>query len=203
MRPAALYNVIAGTSWPILYGLYRLEARGLENLPEGGCVLACNHVSSFDPWPLGLPLWPKRWLRFMAKSELYWFPMKLVVDGAGAFPVKRGQRDTRRDGDGSAARARREHRRDVPGGDAPLEGTAEDARGAAAQRRGADRARGGRPARSRRSAGNRQVAAAREDPRRVREAGRRRRPRRASAPRRAQTATDRLMESIYELEASF
>jgi 1-acyl-sn-glycerol-3-phosphate acyltransferase len=94
MRPAALYNVIAGTSWPILYGLYRLEARGLENLPEGGCVLACNHVSSFDPWPLGLPLWPKRWLRFMAKSELYWFPMKLVVDGAGAFPVKRGQRDT-------------------------------------------------------------------------------------------------------------
>ena len=30
----------------------------------------------------------------MAKSELYWFPMKLIVDGAGAFPVKRGQRDT-------------------------------------------------------------------------------------------------------------
>jgi 1-acyl-sn-glycerol-3-phosphate acyltransferase len=94
MRPAALYNVIAGVSWPVLHGLYRLEARGVENLPEGGCVLACNHLSSFDPWPLGVPLWPKRWLRFMAKSELYWFPMKLVVDGAGAFPVKRGQRDT-------------------------------------------------------------------------------------------------------------
>jgi 1-acyl-sn-glycerol-3-phosphate acyltransferase len=29
----------------------------------------------------------------MAKSELYWFPMTLIVDGAGAFPVKRGQRD--------------------------------------------------------------------------------------------------------------
>ncbi len=75
MRPTALYNVIAATSWPILHGLYRLEARGVENLPEGGCVLACNHVSSFDPWPLGLPLWPKRQLYFMAKSELYWFPM--------------------------------------------------------------------------------------------------------------------------------
>jgi len=93
MRPPALYNVIAAVSWPILHGVYRLEARGTENLPDGGFVLACNHLSSFDPWPLGLPLWPRTWLRFMAKSELYWFPMKLVVDGAGAFPVKRGQRD--------------------------------------------------------------------------------------------------------------
>jgi len=93
MRPSPLYNVIAFLSLPILYGLYRLKAHGRENVPEGGCVLACNHHSSFDPWPLGVPLWPRTWLRFMAKSELYWFPMKLVVDGAGAFPVKRGQRD--------------------------------------------------------------------------------------------------------------
>ena len=56
-------------------------------------VLACNHVSSFDPWPLGLPLWPRRFLRFMAKSELYWFPLTLVLNGAGAFPVRRGQAD--------------------------------------------------------------------------------------------------------------
>jgi len=56
-------------------------------------VLACNHVSSFDPWPLGIPLWPRRFLRFMAKSELYWFPLTLVLNGAGAFPVHRGQGD--------------------------------------------------------------------------------------------------------------
>jgi 1-acyl-sn-glycerol-3-phosphate acyltransferase len=56
-------------------------------------VLACNHVSSFDPWPLGLPLWPHRMLRFMAKSELYWFPLTLILNGAGAFPVRRGQKD--------------------------------------------------------------------------------------------------------------
>ena len=60
---------------------------------SGGFVLACNHVSNFDPWPLGMPLWPKRWLRFMAKSELYWWPLTLVLDGAGAFPVRRGQGD--------------------------------------------------------------------------------------------------------------
>jgi 1-acyl-sn-glycerol-3-phosphate acyltransferase len=94
MRPAPLYSLIAALTWPLVRGVYRLEARGIENLPEGGCVLACNHVSSFDPWPLGMPLWPEHGLRFMAKSELYWFPMSKVVDGAGAFPVKRGQRDT-------------------------------------------------------------------------------------------------------------
>jgi 1-acyl-sn-glycerol-3-phosphate acyltransferase len=94
MRPAPVYSVIAALTWPLVRGVYRLEASGIENLPDGGCVLACNHVSSFDPWPLGIPLWPKHGLRIMAKSELYWFPLNKVIDGAGAFPVKRGQRDT-------------------------------------------------------------------------------------------------------------
>jgi 1-acyl-sn-glycerol-3-phosphate acyltransferase len=89
-----MYSVIAIVTWPVLRGLYRLRARGLEHLPpEGGFVLACNHVSSFDPWPLGMPLWPRRFLRFMAKSELYWWPLTYVLNGAGAFPVRRGQRD--------------------------------------------------------------------------------------------------------------
>jgi 1-acyl-sn-glycerol-3-phosphate acyltransferase len=95
MRPSVLYNLIAVLSAPALYGLYRLRVRGRENLPrEGGFVLACNHVSSLDPWPLGLPIWPRRFLRFMAKSELYWWPLSLVLNGAGAFPVRRGQNDT-------------------------------------------------------------------------------------------------------------
>ena len=94
MRPSPAYSAIAALSVPVLYGLYRLHARGRENLPaEGGYVLASNHVSSFDPWPLGLPLWPRRQLRFMAKSELYWFPLNLVIDAVGAFPVRRGQHD--------------------------------------------------------------------------------------------------------------
>ncbi len=94
MRPTPVYHAIAALSWPVLHGLFRLRARGLEHLPRaGGYVLACNHVSSFDPWPLGVPLWPRRFLRFMAKSELYWFPLRLLLDGAGAFPVHRGQAD--------------------------------------------------------------------------------------------------------------
>jgi 1-acyl-sn-glycerol-3-phosphate acyltransferase len=94
VRPPLAYQVVAGLSWPVLYGLFRLRARGRENLPaSGGYVLACNHVSSLDPWPLGLPLWPRRWLRFMAKSELYWWPLRLVLNGAGAFKVRRGLGD--------------------------------------------------------------------------------------------------------------
>lgn len=94
MRPPLAYQVVAVLSWPVLYGPFRLRARGRENLPaSGGYVLACNHVSSLDPWPLGLPLWPHRWLRFMAKSELYWFPLRLVLNGAGAFRIRRGLGD--------------------------------------------------------------------------------------------------------------
>lgn len=94
MRPTPVYNLLAALSWPALYGLFRLRASGLEHLPrEGGYVLACNHLSSVDPWPLGLPLWPRRFLRFMAKSELYWWPLGAVLNAAGAFPVRRGQAD--------------------------------------------------------------------------------------------------------------
>ena len=94
MPAPRLYRFAAVISRPILHGLYRLRSKGAENVPAtGGIVLACNHLSSFDPWPLGMPLWPTRWLRFMAKSELYWWPLRLVLDNAGAFPVRRGQAD--------------------------------------------------------------------------------------------------------------
>ena len=93
-RPSPVYMAVALLSWPLLYGLYRLRARGREHLPEGGYVLAANHNSNFDPWPLGLPLFPRRFLRFMAKSELFWTPFKQFATAAGAFPVNRGERDT-------------------------------------------------------------------------------------------------------------
>jgi len=81
-------------SWPLVHLVYRLRARGLENLPRsGGFVLAANHTSNFDPWPLGMPLFPRRWLRFMAKSELYWWPLRHFLDAGGAFPVRRGEGD--------------------------------------------------------------------------------------------------------------
>jgi len=93
-RPSLVYILIATLSWPLLYGLFRLRARGREHLPDGGYVLAANHNSNLDPWPLGLPLFPRRYLRFMGKSELFWTPFKQFATAAGAFPVRRGERDT-------------------------------------------------------------------------------------------------------------
>jgi 1-acyl-sn-glycerol-3-phosphate acyltransferase len=94
VRPSPFYSFAAALSWPVLKGLYRLRAEGQENLPEeGGYVLAANHTSNFDPWPLGMPLFPKRFLRFMAKSELYWWPLGKLITAGGGFPVRRGERD--------------------------------------------------------------------------------------------------------------
>lgn len=88
------YTLFAALTWPIVWGLYRLRTTGRENLPKtGGYVLSANHTSNFDPWPLCLPLWPRRQARFMAKSELYNPILKPFLNGAGAFPVRRGQGD--------------------------------------------------------------------------------------------------------------
>src|SRR5215475_7552136 len=93
-RPSALYSLIAALSWPIARFVFRYRASGTEHLPAtGGYVLAAGHVSNLDPWPLGLAIWPGRFLRFMAKSELFWFPLSVVLRHGGAFKVRRGQRD--------------------------------------------------------------------------------------------------------------
>lgn len=88
-----LYRVIGTASIPVVKGLYRLRARGLEYLPEGGFVLAANHTSNFDPWPLGVPLLPDRQLRFMAKAELFNPVLAPILRAGGAFKVRRGQGD--------------------------------------------------------------------------------------------------------------
>lgn len=90
---APIYLVAGLVSWPVVVGPYRLRARGVEHLPEGGFVLAANHTSNFDPWPLGIPLWPQRQLRFMAKSELFNPLLAPFLRAAGAFKVRRGEGD--------------------------------------------------------------------------------------------------------------
>jgi len=88
-----LYLFVGTVSWPFVRGLYRLRVRGLEHLPEGGFVLAANHTSNFDPWPLGTPLLPHRQLRFMAKSELFNPVLAPILRAGGAFKVRRGEGD--------------------------------------------------------------------------------------------------------------
>ncbi len=88
-----LYLFAGMVSWPFIYGLFRLRATGIEHLPEGGFVLAANHTSNLDPWPLGMPLLPRRQLRFMAKSELFNPLLTPFLRAAGAFRVRRGEGD--------------------------------------------------------------------------------------------------------------
>jgi 1-acyl-sn-glycerol-3-phosphate acyltransferase len=93
-RPSPLYSLIAAGSWPILRLVFRYRAHGTEHLPRsGGFVLAAGHLSNLDPWALGLAIWPRRFLRFMAKSELFWFPLGPIIAGAGGFKVRRGRAD--------------------------------------------------------------------------------------------------------------
>jgi 1-acyl-sn-glycerol-3-phosphate acyltransferase len=92
-RPALLYRVALVLSRPVVKRLYRLQVRGLEHVPErGGLVVAANHTSNLDPWPLGVAL-PTRSLHFMAKHEAWKPPLSWLIAGVGSFPVRRGESD--------------------------------------------------------------------------------------------------------------
>lgn len=70
--------------------VYRLETRGLSNIPDGGAVILCsNHISNLDPPVVGIPL--ERKVHYMAKQELFNVPvLGWLITQLGAFPVKRG-----------------------------------------------------------------------------------------------------------------
>ena len=70
-----------------------LKVHGLENVPHtGGVVIACNHVSSWDPPVVGVAI--NRKLEFMAKKELFEKPLlAAVLKGLRAFPVDRDRND--------------------------------------------------------------------------------------------------------------
>jgi 1-acyl-sn-glycerol-3-phosphate acyltransferase len=77
---------------PPAWLLYRARAIGTENVPERGpAILAPNHFSNFDHFFLGLFL--RRQVQFMAKSQLFRFPLDFILSHGGTFPVRRGQRD--------------------------------------------------------------------------------------------------------------
>ena len=94
-RASRFFSFIAFVSRPFLIGPFRLKAKGLENVPRsGGFVVAANHTSNFDPWPLGYPLFPRQ-MHYMAKAELYANPVfKWILDKGESFPVRRGERDS-------------------------------------------------------------------------------------------------------------
>ncbi len=89
-----LYELLERAGFrPLARKLYRVQLRGAEHIPStGGVILAANHESLFDPWLLALAT--PRPVRYMAKSELWRYPLVGRALGAfGAFPVERGAGD--------------------------------------------------------------------------------------------------------------
>jgi len=74
--------------------LYRFEARGKENIPEGAAMVCSNHSSSLDPILLAFALGIDCFTHFIAKIELYRIPvMAFVMRKLGTISVNRGMMD--------------------------------------------------------------------------------------------------------------
>jgi 1-acyl-sn-glycerol-3-phosphate acyltransferase len=74
------------------YTFLRTRAIDVEKVPRSGAViLAPNHFSFMDHFLVGCYL--RRKIRFMAKSQLFKFPMQIIYTHGGVFPVRRGAAD--------------------------------------------------------------------------------------------------------------
>ncbi len=92
-RPTVAYFLCGVFVAPLLRAFNRIRVYDAEQLPVGqGFVLAPNHLSIVDPWPLSYPFFPRQ-LRFMAKADLFRFPLRGALRTLGAFPVRRGRGD--------------------------------------------------------------------------------------------------------------
>lgn len=92
MRRLPLYSLLAVLTYPVFRLLFRARWRGRENVPvSGGGVLAANHLSNADGFSVGLGVFPRRRVRFMAKVELFRPPLGMVLRALGCFPVDREQ----------------------------------------------------------------------------------------------------------------
>ena len=83
------YQVGQFLAWTIFRSV-GAEIRGKENIPATGpLILVSNHQSFLDPLFVSLAC-DKRPIHFMAKEELYRFPVsRHMMLGLGAFPVNR------------------------------------------------------------------------------------------------------------------
>lgn len=89
-----LYSIFRALFKFLLQIFYRIEFRGVENIPHQGAVILCsNHISNLDPIVMGIGVMHRK-VHYMAKEELFRIPVvSFFVRKFGAFPVKRGLND--------------------------------------------------------------------------------------------------------------
>ena len=114
-RPSWLYLLVGVISYPILRSPAGCAGREPSACRKAGdtCSRPTTSRTSTRGF-VGMPLFPHRYLRFMAKSELFWFPLGPFIAACGAFPVRRGQQDQEASRHGAPPLPRGEHRRHVP-----------------------------------------------------------------------------------------
>lgn len=91
-----LYGFIKAVFRPLVKLVYKMEFKGLENVPKDhtNYIVAINHTCALDPvfvaCPENVPA-----LHFMAKAELFKNPIAgWFITHMYGFPVKRGKGDT-------------------------------------------------------------------------------------------------------------
>jgi 1-acyl-sn-glycerol-3-phosphate acyltransferase len=89
----AVYAACKFGSWAYLRVTRGYRVEGAERIPATGpLIIACNHVSYFDPPALGAAV--SRPVSYMAKSELFAIPiLGPLIRALGAFPVDRSRGD--------------------------------------------------------------------------------------------------------------
>lgn len=73
--------------------LMKYDVTGLEHFPhEGAVIVAANHVTNFDVFPMQFAL--PRVIFFMGKAELFKNPVvDVLARNLSGFPVQRGEKD--------------------------------------------------------------------------------------------------------------
>jgi 1-acyl-sn-glycerol-3-phosphate acyltransferase len=91
-RPDWVYDLVRLVLTPYLLFFYRARCIDSGNLPaDGPVIIAPNHFSFLDHFFVAVYL--RRKVQFMAKSQLFKWPMQVVYHNGGVFPVRRGHHD--------------------------------------------------------------------------------------------------------------
>src|SRR5919206_892062 len=90
--PDWVYDVARLILTPYVVGFFRARCIDSDHVPaDGPAIIAPNHFSFLDHFFVAVYL--RRKVQFMAKSQLFQWPMQVVYRNGGVFPVRRGHRD--------------------------------------------------------------------------------------------------------------
>jgi 1-acyl-sn-glycerol-3-phosphate acyltransferase len=80
-------------AWLLVHTVYRLDERGLENIPEeGAALLVCNHVSFVDALVISAAC--RRPIRFVMESSIFSAPViNVLARGMKAVPITSQKED--------------------------------------------------------------------------------------------------------------